>query len=67
MFLNKLQQRKRVKNGKAAVIKDHSMQDDYEGYDEDEVVAEDGHRERLGENGLLDLTDRQNDEFIYVY
>ena len=67
MFLNKLQQRKRVKNGKAAVIKDHSMQDDYEGYEDDEVVAEDGHRERLGENGLLDLTDRQNDEFIYVY
>ena len=67
MFLNKLQQRKRVKNGKAAVIKDHSMEDNYVGYEEDEVVGEDGHRERLGDKAFLDLTDGQNDEFTYVY
>jgi len=61
IFLNKMQSRKRVKNGKAAVIKDHSMEDRYVAMDE----SEDG--QRLGENAFLDLTDRKNDEFTYIY
>ena len=43
------------------------MEDNYVGYEEDEVVGEDGHRERLGDKAFLDLTDGQNDEFTYVY
>ncbi|KEF62469.1 uncharacterized protein A1O9_00441 [Exophiala aquamarina CBS 119918] len=61
MFLNKLQSRKRVKNGKAAVIKDHSMEDTYVAMDESEGG------QRLGDNAFLDLTDRKNDEFTYIY
>ncbi|KAK4899665.1 hypothetical protein LTR27_002931 [Elasticomyces elasticus] len=74
LFLNKLQERKRVKNGKSAKLVDHSMEDKYHDADEqlDEVVgAADGappaHRERLGEHAFEDLTDRQNDEFVYIY
>lgn len=61
IFLNKMQSRRRVKNGKAAKIKDHSMEDRYVAMDE----SENGHR--LGENAFLDLTDRKNDEFTYIY
>ncbi|GAB7352002.1 hypothetical protein MBLNU459_g2521t1 [Dothideomycetes sp. NU459] len=64
MFLNKLQGRKRVKNGKREHLVDHSMMDAYE-----DINAEnegDG-AIRLGEQAFLDLTDRKNDEFVYVY
>ncbi|KAK5685061.1 hypothetical protein LTS10_003136 [Elasticomyces elasticus] len=74
LFLNKLQERKRVSNGKSAKLVDHSMEDKYHDADEqlDEVVGvADGtpptHRERLGEHAFEDLTDRQNDEFVYIY
>ncbi|EXJ95665.1 hypothetical protein A1O1_00787 [Capronia coronata CBS 617.96] len=63
MFLNKLHSRTRVRNGKAAVIKDHSMEDKYSPLDEE--VDENGHK--LGERAFLDLTDRKNDEFTYIY
>jgi MFS family permease len=56
-FLNKTQSRRRVKNGKAAVIKDHSMEDRYVAMEESEG----------GDNAFLDLTDRKNDEFLYIY
>lgn len=58
-FLNKLQEKKRVKNGKPAKIHDHSMEHRY-------TAATDGN-EGLMQNALLDLTDRKNDEFVYVY
>lgn len=78
IFLNKLQERKRVKNGKPAKIKDHSMEDKYHDADEQPEDFETGvaegdpearpaHHARIGENAFLDLTDRQNDEFIYIY
>lgn len=77
MFLNKLQSRKRVKNGKPAKIKDHSMESKYHDADEQpddfETGAAEGgqieaHRHaRIGDNAFLDLTDRQNDEFVYIY
>ena len=60
MFLNKLQSRKRVKNGKSKDIKDHSMEDKY-------VRQDEGNEGVTGENAFLDLTDRKNDEFVYVY
>jgi len=53
--LNKSQARKRVAHGKMAVIRDLSMEDHY--------VNEE---ESLGQHAF-DLTDRQNDEFVYIY
>jgi predicted MFS family arabinose efflux permease len=62
--LNKAQQKRRVANGKKAVIHDHSMEDRY-------VAFEEGNEEaagaRLGAAAFLDLTDRKNDEFTYIY
>ena len=60
MVLNKFQSRKRVANGKQAVIKDHSMEDKYTAVGEDNDP-------NLGGQAFLDLTDRKNDEFCYVY
>ncbi|KAE9961404.1 hypothetical protein BLS_002173 [Venturia inaequalis] len=57
--LNKMQQERRVANGKPAVIHDNSMDNMY-------LAVEEG-GERLGESAFLDLTDRQNDEFTYIY
>ncbi|OTA24933.1 hypothetical protein BTJ68_12306 [Hortaea werneckii EXF-2000] len=78
VFLNKLQARKRVKAGKPAKIVDHSMESRYHDVDEQPDLAVgmaegDGDVERrvgevrLGQHAFEDLTDRQNDEFIYVY
>ena len=61
IFLNKMQSRRRVRNGKAAKIKDHSMEDKYTAMDEAEI------QQRLGQNAFLDLTDGKNDEFTYIY
>ncbi|KIL88641.1 hypothetical protein FAVG1_07888 [Fusarium avenaceum] len=62
MFLNKLQERKRVKNGKPAKIRDLSMEHRYV------ANAQEGENEgQLGQNAFLDLTDSKNDEFVYVY
>ena len=55
-YLNKSQRKKRVANGKPADLKDTSMGHVY-------VAEEDG----FGEDAFLDLTDRKNDEFVYVY
>lgn len=64
VFLNHLQERKRVANGKPAKIKDLSMTKHYQQTDEDVEASEQTH---LGDKALLDLSDRKNDEFIYVY
>lgn len=62
--LNRLQQRKRVRNGKKAVLQDHSMESRYVGYEEGNEEAS---GPRLGEAAFLDKTDWENDEFTYVY
>lgn len=64
VVLNKLQAKKRVANGKRAVIHDHSMEDTYHAMQEDN---ETGDGSKLGENAFMDLTDRKNDEFTYIY
>lgn len=67
IFLNKLQERKRVKNGKPAKIQDQSMQSTY--HDADEQYIDSGAIEqhtRIGDQAFLDLTDRKNDEFVYI-
>lgn len=55
ILLNKAQSRKRVQNGKNAQIVDTSMEDCF-------VNEEQG----LG-NHAFDLTDKKNDEFVYIY
>ena len=59
-FLNSLQRKKRVKNGKPADLKDSSMEAKY-------TSAFQGNEGVTGEQAFLDMTDRENDEFIYVY
>ncbi|KAM0344950.1 hypothetical protein ACHAPU_007084 [Fusarium lateritium] len=61
MFLNKLQERKRVQNGKPAKIRDLSMEHQYV------ANAQQGEDGELGHNAFMDLTDSKNDEFVYVY
>lgn len=64
VFMNKLQQKARVRHGKKAVLQDHSMESRYVGYEQGNE-ADGG--PRLGQAAFLDLTDRKNDEFTYVY
>lgn len=70
VMLNKMQEKKRVRNGKEAKVVDHSMQQHYHDIhsDNDNAGAEAGNAEqRLGQNAFKDLTDRENDEFVYIY
>lgn len=73
IFLNQMQKKKRVKNGKKAEVHDYSMDDHYHDVDDDASQQQeeqgDGnvHGHRLGENAFRDLTDRKNDEFVYIY
>lgn len=64
MVLNRWQAKKRVNNGKLAVFHDASMDDKYVDI-RDEGQGEGG--AHLGEQAFLDLTDRKNDEFTYIY
>jgi hypothetical protein len=59
-LLNKLQVRRRIANNKPAHVHDHSMEDRYV-----DIRADNG--ETIGDNAFADLTDRENDEFVYVY
>jgi uncharacterized membrane protein YidH (DUF202 family) len=57
--LNRMQSKRRVRNGKSAVIVDQSMKT--------EVNADGKMEECVPDQVDFDLTDRQNDEFVYVY
>lgn len=61
MRLNKKQAKRRVANGKSAIIVDRSMTTDLniDERTEQEVLDD--------ETQVLDLTDKENDEFVYVY
>ena len=61
LVLNKMQEKKRVANGKSARIVDQSMQNRY--HDAEEEGAEN----TVGNQAFMDLTDRENDEFVYLY
>lgn len=58
--LNKKNEVRRVKAGKDAMIIDYSMTSP------DHVEEKDGQRHTIGRNAFEDLTDLQNDEFIYI-
>lgn len=57
--LNKSQERRRVANGKPAKLTDRSMMDNYT----EEADIDNGNADAA----LHDLTDRKNDEFVYIY
>jgi len=56
-ILNKRKEKERVANGKPAKIANASMEKEYR-------QTADG---QLGQQAFADLTDRQNDEFVYTY
>lgn len=60
VMMNKLQQKRRVAHGKPAKIHDYSMDERYT-----EMNA--GSGAQVGDFAFADLTDKQNDEFVYVY
>lgn len=66
-MLNKQQARRRVRSGKSAKIIDHSMQSDFHGIEDnvENVAGEDV--THAGAHVADDVTDRQNDEFVYIY
>ncbi|KAL4968118.1 putative MFS transporter [Aspergillus stella-maris] len=65
-ILNKKQERRREANGKPRKMVDLSMQSRF--HQEDEGVVEDGpDGEQTGNHAFLDMTDRENDEFVYIY
>ncbi|KFZ25333.1 hypothetical protein V502_00189 [Pseudogymnoascus sp. VKM F-4520 (FW-2644)] len=57
--MNRSQERKRVANGKPAKLTDRSMMDHY--------TAQDDMDSGNSDVALHDLTDRKNDEFVYIY
>lgn len=59
-LLNRLQVRRRIANNKPGYIHDHSMEHKYV-----DMRAENGGA--VGDQAFADLTDRENDEFVYVY
>ncbi|WEW57316.1 hypothetical protein PRK78_002781 [Emydomyces testavorans] len=67
ILLNKLHQRSRVAAGKQAIIKDRSMYNRYVDEVGDNEGPEANYGRRLGDNAFLDLTDRRNNEFVYIY
>lgn len=62
VVLNRTQGNRRVSNGKPRNIKDHSMESRYVDVHEGNEGAGDIER-----RAFQDLTDRENDEFVYVY
>ncbi|KAL6875479.1 MFS general substrate transporter [Trichoderma longibrachiatum] len=72
VVLNKMQAKTRVRNGKKAEVIDHSMQEHYHSARNGDGVLQDAESgdatdEHTGQNAFLDLTDRKNDEFVYIY
>jgi hypothetical protein len=60
VLLNRGQEKKRVTREKPARLHDHSIEEKYVDIAENNVHY-------LGNFAFADLTDRQNDEFVYVY
>ncbi|PHH82723.1 hypothetical protein CDD82_5078 [Ophiocordyceps australis] len=83
VVLNRLQRKRRVRNGKSATIVDRSMQDHYEpveSQDDDEIrvtseqpsvggakTNDSAETPPKHDGGAKEQTDRENDEFIYIY
>ncbi|KAI1612748.1 major facilitator superfamily domain-containing protein [Exophiala viscosa] len=59
-WLNKQQRKKRIQNSKSADVVDQSMQKKLHAFDGIE-------EQRLEASAFADITDRHNDEFVYIY
>ncbi len=72
MFLNRRHSKRREELGKSAVLLDESMMEKKQMEDSKAVEVEDGGATRRPkaleeDNALRDMTDMQNEDFIYVY
>lgn len=46
------------------------MQDNYQNNSSEELEGDagsEGHQPRVGDSAFLDLTDRKNEDFVYIY
>lgn len=66
MILNKKHEKKRESVGKVAKVVDRSMIAVRPG-DSDDVAAVKDSQGQIQDNSLNDLTDWQNEDFVYVY
>jgi hypothetical protein len=62
-YLNKRQEKRRVAMGKPAKIVDRSMQI----VGETDIDSKDDVSQRVDDNAFKDLTDFENEDFVYVY
>ncbi|KAG5304326.1 MFS transporter [Histoplasma capsulatum G186AR] len=67
VLLNQVQKKRRIADGKEAAIVDRSMEERYIHTDESNGHGGAGGRENPQDHALLDLTDRENNEFVYIY
>lgn len=73
MVLNRMQEKRRVRNGKSAKVVDVSMQERFDGIQHCENVdnktfePSSSAARRPEDKAPFDMTDRANDEFIYIY
>ncbi|TXT07424.1 hypothetical protein VHUM_03144 [Vanrija humicola] len=63
-ILNRQKEKTRVAHGKPAKIANSSMDKHYKAASNDQVDSEGN---RLGQQAFADMTDRENDEFVYTY
>ncbi|KAL2833910.1 major facilitator superfamily domain-containing protein [Aspergillus cavernicola] len=67
VYLNRSQERRRIANGKPGKMEDRSMQQQFHQADEGLAVENGEGEQQIGNNAFMDLTDRENDEFVYIY
>jgi len=69
MWLNRRREEERAKEGKPRKIRDLSMKHRFGKEDDDaeKRMSEEEEDERLGRQAFLDMTDFENNEFVYVY
>lgn len=71
MYLNKMHAKRREELGKSAIIIDESMMDKDKMVESKAIELEDvrapQHRTLEEDNALHDVTDLNNEDFIYVY
>jgi hypothetical protein len=67
MFLNRKHANTRIALGKSAVVLDRSMMNAQERIVSEGVDAGTGEGEQEGEKAFDDITDLENEDFVFVY
>jgi len=69
VLLNQMQRKRRVRNGKRAEIHDRSMDANFasSARADEEGGVEKNEQQGTADAARLDMTDRENDEFVYIY